>query len=152
MSSVSRESSGAPRVLLDATAVPADRGGVGRYVDGLIGALAASGQDLVVVCQRSDAQRYERMAPDVEVVAGPSAISHRPARLAGQHPQLTGLIEPAASSFHFAKPLKRALDRSVRIGLNRRRRRRLNDLDGHDRAHNRDRANERPVHRALDRA
>jgi glycosyltransferase involved in cell wall biosynthesis len=88
MSSVSRESSGAPRVLLDATAVPADRGGVGRYVDGLIGALAASGQDLVVVCQRSDAQRYERMAPDVEVVAGPSAISHRPARLAWEQ---TGL-------------------------------------------------------------
>jgi len=28
-----------PRVLVDATAVPADRGGVGRYVDGLIAAL-----------------------------------------------------------------------------------------------------------------
>ena len=28
----------APRVLVDATAVPADRGGVGRYVDGLISA------------------------------------------------------------------------------------------------------------------
>jgi glycosyltransferase involved in cell wall biosynthesis len=30
-----------PRVLVDATSVPADRGGVGRYVDGLLGALAA---------------------------------------------------------------------------------------------------------------
>ncbi|MDI5943454.1 glycosyltransferase family 1 protein, partial [Micromonospora sp. DH15] len=28
-----------PRVLIDATSVPADRGGVGRYVDGLLGAL-----------------------------------------------------------------------------------------------------------------
>ena len=28
-----------PRVLVDATSVPADRGGVGRYVDGLLGAL-----------------------------------------------------------------------------------------------------------------
>ncbi|MDX6219094.1 MAG: hypothetical protein QOJ48_2306, partial [Frankiales bacterium] len=28
-----------PRVLVDATAVPADRGGVGRYVDGLVTAL-----------------------------------------------------------------------------------------------------------------
>ena len=60
MSSVSRESSGAPRVLLDATAVPADRGGVGRYVDGLVGApLRGRRSDLVVVCQRSDAERFE---------------------------------------------------------------------------------------------
>ena len=33
-----------PRVLVDATAVPADRGGVGRYVDGLIAALGAGGR------------------------------------------------------------------------------------------------------------
>ena len=34
-------SNSAPRVLVDATAVPADRGGVGRYVDGLISAMKA---------------------------------------------------------------------------------------------------------------
>ena len=39
-----------PRVLVDATAVPADRGGVGRYVDGLLAALAAGGADLAIVC------------------------------------------------------------------------------------------------------
>ena len=49
-----------PRVLVDATAVPADRGGVGRYVDGLIAALAAGGADLAIVCQRADAERYGR--------------------------------------------------------------------------------------------
>ena len=38
-----------PRVLVDATAVPADRGGVGRYVDGLIEALDAAGANLAVV-------------------------------------------------------------------------------------------------------
>ena len=32
-----------PRVLVDATAVPADRGAVGRYVDGLVSALGAAG-------------------------------------------------------------------------------------------------------------
>ena len=32
-----------PRVLVDATSVPADRGGVGRYVDGLLGALGRLG-------------------------------------------------------------------------------------------------------------
>src|SRR4051794_28027868 len=81
-------SSSAPRVLLDATSVPADRGGVGRYVDGLIGALQATGLDLAVVAQRSDAERFSRLAPGLEVVAGPSAISHRPARLAWEQ---TGL-------------------------------------------------------------
>lgn len=78
----------APRVLLDATAVPADRGGVGRYVDGLIGALAEGGVDLAVAAQRSDAERFARLAPDIDVIAGPSAISHRPARLAWEQ---TGL-------------------------------------------------------------
>jgi glycosyltransferase involved in cell wall biosynthesis len=78
----------APRVLVDATAVPSDRGGVGRYVDGLIGALGALSADLVVVCQRVDAERYSRMAPSAQVVSGPAAIAHRPARLAWEQ---TGL-------------------------------------------------------------
>ena len=38
----------APRVLVDATAVPVDRGGVGRYVDNLLAALDAAGTDLAV--------------------------------------------------------------------------------------------------------
>ena len=75
-------------MLLDATAVPADRGGVGRYVDGLVCALAASGQEIVVVCQRSDAERFHRLADEAEIVPGPSAIAHRPARLAWEQ---TGL-------------------------------------------------------------
>ena len=36
-----------PRVLVDATSVPADRGGVGRYVDGLLGALGQLGPERV---------------------------------------------------------------------------------------------------------
>ena len=36
-----------PRVLVDATSVPADRGGVGRYVDGLLGALGTLGPERV---------------------------------------------------------------------------------------------------------
>src|SRR5580698_1543065 len=72
----------APRVLVDATDVPADRGALGRYVDGLIGALDAVGADLAVVCQRADEERYGRLAPSARVVPGPSALSHRSARLA----------------------------------------------------------------------
>src|SRR3954451_2329898 len=80
-----------PRVLVDATSVPADRGGVGRYVDGLLGALGRMDPDrgdLAVVAQRSDAERYSRMLGDAEVIAGPSAVAHRPARLAWEQ---TGL-------------------------------------------------------------
>ncbi|HEX6076334.1 MAG TPA: glycosyltransferase family 1 protein [Micromonosporaceae bacterium] len=77
-----------PRVLVDATSVPADRGGVGRYVDGLIGALSRVETDLVVVCQRTDAERYARMLPEARVESAPSAVSHRPARLAWEQ---TGL-------------------------------------------------------------
>jgi hypothetical protein len=49
-----------PRVLVDATSVPADRGGVGRYVDGLLGALSkvtGSALELLVVAQRTDVER-----------------------------------------------------------------------------------------------
>jgi len=78
-----------PRVLVDATSVPADRGGVGRYVDGLLGALGSmESPDLVVVCQRTDAERYSRMVPAARIVPGPAAIAHRPARLAWEQ---TGL-------------------------------------------------------------
>ena len=69
----------APRVLVDATAVPADRGAVGRYVDGLVSALEAAGADLALACQRADEERYGRLVPSARVVAAPTAISHRAA-------------------------------------------------------------------------
>jgi glycosyltransferase involved in cell wall biosynthesis len=80
-----------PRVLVDATSVPADRGGVGRYVDGLLGVLGRAGGggvELIVVGQRTDAERYTRLLPGAEVLAAPAAVSHRPARLAWEQ---TGL-------------------------------------------------------------
>ncbi|MFC6080864.1 glycosyltransferase family 4 protein [Sphaerisporangium aureirubrum] len=68
-------------MLVDAAAVPADRGGLIRYVDGLVAALGRAGADLAIVCQRSDAERYGRLAPAAEVLPGPSAIASRGARL-----------------------------------------------------------------------
>jgi glycosyltransferase involved in cell wall biosynthesis len=82
-----------PRVLIDATAVPADRGGIGRYVDGLVTALDQLKADLVVACQRADAERYRHLAPHAEVVAGPAAISHRAARMAWEQAGLPQLAE-----------------------------------------------------------
>jgi glycosyltransferase involved in cell wall biosynthesis len=70
------------RVLVDATGVPADRGALGRYVDGLIGALGATGTELAIACQRADEERYRRHAPDAAIVAGPVGLGHRTERLA----------------------------------------------------------------------
>jgi hypothetical protein len=54
-------------VLFDATSVPADRGGVGRYVDGLLGALNNMDSNMVVVAQRSDHERYTRLLPNAVI-------------------------------------------------------------------------------------
>jgi glycosyltransferase involved in cell wall biosynthesis len=99
-----------PRVLVDATAVPADRGGVGRYVDGLLAALAAQDADLAIVCQRADAERYSRMAGSAEVVPGPVAIAHRPARLAWEQTGLplvaTQVGAQVLHSPHYTMPMR----------------------------------------------
>jgi glycosyltransferase involved in cell wall biosynthesis len=61
---------------------------VGRYIDGLISALSRTDTPVAIVCQRADAERYGRLAPDARIVPGPAAIAHRPARLAWEQ---TGL-------------------------------------------------------------
>ncbi len=108
--SVGTSTASGPRVLVDATAVPADRGGVGRYVDGLIAALAARGADLAISCQRADAERYGRLAPSARIAAGPAPISHRPARLAWEQtglPLVAQQVEAAViHSPHYTMPLR----------------------------------------------
>jgi glycosyltransferase involved in cell wall biosynthesis len=84
-------------VLVDATSVPADRGGVGRYVDGLLGALAALDADLAVVCQRTDAERYGRLLPGARIMSAPAAAAHRPARLAWEQTGLPMLAQQVAA-------------------------------------------------------
>ena len=72
------------RVLVDATDVPTDRGALGRYVDGLIGALAVDKDriGLAITCQRADEERYGRLAPDATIAVGPVGLGHRQERLA----------------------------------------------------------------------
>jgi glycosyltransferase involved in cell wall biosynthesis len=100
----------APRVLIDATAVPADRGALGRYVDGLICALDAAGADLAIACQRADEERYKRLVPNTTVVAGPPAIAHRPARLAWEQSGLPLVAQQVSAdvihSPHYSMPLR----------------------------------------------
>jgi glycosyltransferase involved in cell wall biosynthesis len=121
-----------PRVLVDATSVPADRGGVGRYVDGLLGALSArprtAGQhperspgevELVVAALRTDVERYSRLLPGVEVVAAPAAVAHRPARLAWEQTGLPLLAQQVGAevlhSPFYTCPLRAACPVTVTV-------------------------------------
>jgi glycosyltransferase involved in cell wall biosynthesis len=100
-------------VLVDATGVPADRGALGRYVDGLVSALSAAGADLAVACQRADEERYGRLLPGARIVAGPPAIAHRPARLAWEQSGLplaaTQVGADVIHSPHYSMPLRPGL-------------------------------------------
>jgi glycosyltransferase involved in cell wall biosynthesis len=106
-------------VLVDATGVPADRGALGRYVDGLVKALAEAGADLAVACQRADQERYERLLPGARVVPGPPAIAHRPARLAWEQSGLplvaTQVEADVIHSPHYSMPLRPGLPTVVTI-------------------------------------
>ena len=90
--------------------MPADRGALGRYVDGLVSALGTAGADLAVACQRSDEERYGRLVPAARVIAGPPAIAHRPARLAWEQSGLPLVAQQVSAdvihSPHYSMPLR----------------------------------------------
>ncbi|EHR59645.1 glycosyltransferase family 4 protein [Saccharomonospora cyanea] len=98
-----------PRVLIDATAVPPDRGGVGRYVDSLVAALDENGARLTVVCQARDAQLYSRLAPRARIVHTAQSTATRTARLTWEQTTLPGLAHRLAvdvvHSPHYTMPL-----------------------------------------------
>lgn len=98
-----------PRVLFDATAVPADRGGVGRYVDSLLPELDALGCRLVVTAQRRDTELIASLVPHAEVISAPAAIERRPARLAWEQTGLPVLVRRAGvdvvHSPHYTMPV-----------------------------------------------
>ncbi|PRY43834.1 glycosyltransferase involved in cell wall biosynthesis [Umezawaea tangerina] len=81
-----------PSVLIDATAVPADRGGVGRYVDSLVAALDADGARLSVVCQPRDADLYTALAPSSRVVVAAESVATRTARLTWEQTTLPRIV------------------------------------------------------------
>jgi len=76
-------------VLLDATAIPESRGGVGRYVDGIVPALVAAGTRLTVVCQPYDVAGFE--AAGARTVPAPSWAGRTPGRLLWEQLGLPGL-------------------------------------------------------------
>ncbi|ANN20496.1 glycosyl transferase family 1 [Amycolatopsis orientalis] len=96
-------------MLIDATAVPADRGGVGRYVDSLVAALDADGARITVVCQPRDAVLYDRLAPGARIVPTSPSTSTRTARLTWEQATLPRLVRRLAAdvvhSPHYTMPL-----------------------------------------------
>ena len=108
-----------PRVLVDATGVPADRGALGRYVDGLVSALAEADADMAIACQRADEERYSRLLPSAKIVPGPPAIAHRPARLGWEQSGLPLAASQVGAevihSPHYSMPLRPGLPTVVTI-------------------------------------
>jgi glycosyltransferase involved in cell wall biosynthesis len=98
-----------PRVLIDATAVPADRGGVGRYVDCLLAALEADGAAPMVVCQPRDAELYAALAPHADVLPAVERLVARTARLTWEQITLPWLARRARVDVlhcpHYTMPL-----------------------------------------------
>ena len=98
-----------PRILIDATAVPADRGGVGRYVDSLLAALDEDGTRASVVCQPRDAALYGRIAPRAEIVPAAESTATRTARLTWEQTTLPRLVRrlgiDVLHSPHYTTPL-----------------------------------------------
>ncbi len=95
------------RLLLDATAVPADRGGVGRYVDNLTAALTAEGARVVVACQRRDVAAFTALGAEVRGLR--SAAERRAVRLAWEQSGLPLLARSVRADVvhcpHYTMPL-----------------------------------------------
>ena len=96
-------------MLIDATAVPTDRGGVGRYVDSLVAALDSDGARISVVCQPRDAALYTSLAPRSRVIPATEAVATRTARLTWEQttlPRLANRLGVAVvHSPHYTVPL-----------------------------------------------
>lgn len=97
------------RVLVDVTAIPRDRGGVGRYLDGVLPALGALDVDLVLVAQPHDVAGFGKAVPSARAVSAPEVIGRRPARLAWEQVGLPRLARNCRAdvvhSPHYTMPL-----------------------------------------------
>ena len=98
-----------PRVLFDATAVPADRRGVGRYVDSLLPELDRAGTPLHIACRVEDVEHYAALCPGAQVLAAPRAIARRPVRMAWEQTGFPAMIAgqdvDVVHSPHYTRPL-----------------------------------------------
>ncbi len=103
----------APSVLIDMTAVPIDRRGVGRYVDELV---AAMDRPVFLACQAEDAEHYRAIAPGATVLPQ-SGIRRVARRLLWEQFSLPWVARRAGArvihSPHYTMPLFTRLARVV---------------------------------------
>ncbi|WP_017973424.1 glycosyltransferase family 4 protein [Actinopolyspora halophila] len=92
--------------------MPADRGGVGRYVDSLLAALDIAGARMSVACQPRDAALYDSIAPRSRIVPAGEAVATRTARLSWEQTTLPRLARRLGArvvhSPHYTVPLANA--------------------------------------------
>ena len=97
------------RVLIDASALPPFRGGVGRYVDELIAHLPQVGVDLAVVCQPRDVELYTASVGWRNVIVMPAWASSPTQRLVWEQIGLPRVIRThrpdIVHSPHYTMPL-----------------------------------------------
>lgn len=97
------------RILLDATAIPRNRSGVGRYVDHLSAALSATDVSLTIVCQSRDVGIFDVLAPGSRIVPISENVTSRVARLVWEQtvlPQLCRRLSvDVLHSVHYTMPL-----------------------------------------------
>ena len=106
------------RVLLDATAIPRNRAGVGRYLDSLVPALAALDDlETVVVSQAHDVDNFAHAG--VEVIAAPARIAGRGPRLAWEQTGLPAVARRVRADVlhcpHYTMPLRAGLPTVVTL-------------------------------------
>jgi glycosyltransferase involved in cell wall biosynthesis len=98
-------------VLIDGTAMPVDLGGVGRYIEGLLGALDPLDLDLAIVVRPEHRQHVTSVAPGADVVVGPRWLRMKPLRFAWEQLGLPALARRLGSdvvhSPHYTFPLLR---------------------------------------------
>ncbi|WP_291057562.1 glycosyltransferase family 1 protein [Herbiconiux sp.] len=106
-------------VLLDATSLPPNWGGVARYIEGLLSGLEERGIALEVVAKPTDIGRLRLAAPGHRYHAGPAALRSRPVRFAWEQiglPRLAAkLAVRAIHSPHYTHPLATRRARIVTV-------------------------------------
>jgi glycosyltransferase involved in cell wall biosynthesis len=97
------------RVLIDASALPAFRGGVGRYVDELVAHLPEVGVDPVVACQPRDVDLYEASVGLQNIAVLPAWASSPARRLVWEQVGLPRVIRSSrpdiVHSPHYTMPV-----------------------------------------------
>jgi glycosyltransferase involved in cell wall biosynthesis len=96
-------------VVLDCTAIPARRGGVGRYIEGLLGGLSADQVILTLVVQRRDRKAFSRLAPWAAIRTVSPLLHARPLRFAWEQLSLPALARRLGADIvhspHYTFPL-----------------------------------------------